>query len=164
MADAGVKPGCVYVACWKQQAEIAEADAFESGIGCTAGARSDERASPPGFEHGVPAKSAAAGASCQRAEKIGERAAHKKQHGHPEGDKSADGEECEEEIFDDAVAENIELCAEWCCETASASEVAVNAIEGDGSDGECDGCEVGCESVAEVREQSHGGKCSGDSR
>jgi hypothetical protein len=59
---------------------------------------------------------------------------------------------------------NIELCAEWCCETASASEVAVNAIEGDGSDGECDGCEVGCESVAEVREQSHGGKCSGDSR
>src|SRR5580692_4082939 len=164
MADAGVKPGCVYVACWKQQAEIAEADACESGIGCTAGARSNERASPPGFEHGVPAKSAAAGASCQRAEKIGERAAYKKQHGHPEGDKSADGEEGEEEIFDDAVAENIELGSDGSGQAAGARDIAVDAVEGDGSDGECDGCEFGCESVAEVREESHGGKCSGDSR
>ena len=78
--------------------------------------------------------------------------------------KSADGEEGEEEIFDDAVAENIELGAEGSGEAAGAREVAVDAIEGDGSDGECDGCEVGCESVAEVREESHGGEGSGDSR
>ena len=160
----GGEPGYGEVRGGEQQAEIAEADAFEGRVGGAAGAGGDEGASPPGFEHRICAEAGVSGAGGEGAKEIGERAADKEEDGDPERDQSADGEEGEEEIFDDAVAEDIELGAERSREVAGASEVAVEAIEGDGGDGEDDGGEVGGERVAEEGEESDGGEGGGDSR
>src|SRR5579863_2006914 len=148
----------------KQKAEVAEADALESGVGSAAGARSDQASSPPRFEHGIPAEAAAAGACRKTAKKIRQRAPDEEEHGHPERDEAAHGEQCEKKIFDDTVAQNIELRAKRSGEAARAGEIAVEGVKGDSGDGVGHGGAIGGKIGAEESEERDGGERSHDAR
>ena len=50
-ANGRVQPSYADVCRGQQQAQVAEADALEHGVSSAAGTRSNQRASPPGFEH-----------------------------------------------------------------------------------------------------------------
>lgn len=95
----------------EHEPEAAEADALQGGVCRAAGARRNEASSPPRLQHRVASEAAAAGSRGQAAEEIRERPAHEEQNRHPERNQAADGEEREEEIFNDAIAENIQLRA-----------------------------------------------------
>src|SRR5579862_3526820 len=146
----------------KHEAEIAEADAFQHGVRAAAEARGDKSAPPPGFEHGARAEAGASSARGKGSKKIGESAADEEEDGDPERDESTDGEESEEKIFDDAIAEDIELGAEGRGEAARAREVAVETVEGDGGDRKRDGDGIGDERIAEEGEERDGGECRGN--
>src|SRR4029077_6172788 len=153
MAGHCVKPGRRHMGERGEESEVADANALEDSIEGAAGARSHQAASPPRLEHGVAAKASASRARGEATEKIRQRAAHEKEHGNPERDQAADGKKCEEEIFDHAVAEDVELRAERRSHVARASEVAVNAVESDGGDGQEDGHRIGCERPLRKREE-----------
>src|SRR5579863_3118617 len=117
----------------KRSAEAAEADALQRGIGEAARARSHEATSPPGLEHRSCSKAAAPGMRGETAQKVRQRAPSEKQDGNPQRDQAAYSKEREEKIFDHAITKNIELRAELRGKAASAREIAIDAIERNGS-------------------------------
>src|SRR5208282_1872421 len=58
-------------------------------------------------------------------------------------------------VLNDAVAHDIELCAQRSGKAARPCEVAVNAVKRDGGNCQRDSREIGCKGVAEEREQRH---------
>ena len=83
----------------------------------------------------------------------------KKKTGKPERDHADDGEVGEVDVFDHAVAEDVDLGADGGGEIIAAGEVAVEGVERDGGDGERDGAEVGPGVAAE---EADGSEADGD--
>ena len=117
------------------QAQVAEADALERTVSGAAGTRSDERPAPPTFEHGVAAEAFATFPGGQASQKVGGCATNEEEDRHPKGNQAANGEVSEEEVLDDAVAQDIELRAQRRGEVLPAGDVAVHGVEGHGGNG-----------------------------
>ena len=117
------------------ESEIAEANTFQRGVHAAAKARGDDGARPS-VMHGVGAESRVAGFHGQSAEKIGGSTAREKEDWEPERNHADDGEIGEEHIFDDAIAEDVDLGADGSGHVAGAGDVAIEGVERDGGYGE----------------------------
>lgn len=143
------------------EAQGAEADAFQGGVSGAAGARGHKSAAPPRFEHGIRAEAGAVGERREAAKKIGESTARKECDRHPERNEAGDGEESEEEIFDDAVAEDIKLCSERSGELPTTRQIAIECVKSDSGNRERQGGPVG---PGIATEQGHRAEGQGDAR
>src|SRR5580704_11467632 len=142
----------------QQKSQVAEACAFQHGVCAAAPARRNQRAAPPRLKHSAAAKSRPTRARRKAAQKIRERAAHEKQHRHPERHESRDCEKREEQILDDAIAQNVELRAKRRGHIFLPREITVHAVQRDRCDCQKYRQRVHRERVTAQREKRHRGK------
>src|SRR5262249_43549658 len=118
-------------------------------VDAAAPTRADESAPPPGLDHGIGSPAGIAGARGKRAKEIRCGSASKEKNRKPKGDHADDGEIGEVQIFDHAIAENVDLSADRSREIFRTGYVAIEGIQCDGRDGKNDAGEVGPRAVPE---------------
>ena len=136
-ARGGINPCSGHMPQRKQHAEVAEADALQDGVRGAACARSHQAAPPPGFEHRVAAEAATARCARRGRGESPSACRARKTAPAPTARSSPLTAKNVKKRFSTTRSPRISSCApSGVAKSARAREIAVDAVERDGGDGE----------------------------